>query len=201
MTQPIAWLEVLKVAATMIASGVAAWVAWSIGSSQRDIAKQQADTAGAQRAISQAKLNLDLFEERYAIFHQVWGFLSAALDDTADVPHPLRPEFTNLIPKARFLFGKQIAEYMGEAHQRRVNLWTVLREQQRTGNGLVEFQGMTVADLQLWFAQEATNCFKRFADYLDFSAWKADPVDRVMDLNAAWSHGENSRLRHPIRST
>jgi hypothetical protein len=185
MSQPIVWLEVLKVASTVAASGVAAWVAWRIGSSQRDIAKQQADTAAAQREISLAKLNLDLFEERYAIFHQVWGFLSAALDDTADVPHPLRPEFTNLIPKARFLFGKQIAEYMGEANQKRVNLWTVLREQQRTGDGLVEFQGMTVGDLHLWFAQEATDCFKRFADYLDFSAWKADPVGRVLNPNAA----------------
>jgi hypothetical protein len=167
-------LEIAKLVVTalvsLIVGGVTGWIALS----QKRIAQQQARTAAEQRKVSAAKLNLDLFEERYALFYKVWGFLSDALEDTADkVPHPLRPEFTNLIPKARFLFGNEIADYMIEANTMRVRLFTVLRQQER-GEGLAKFEGRTLADYQQWFAEEATKCFKRFADYLDFSAWKRD---------------------------
>jgi hypothetical protein len=167
-----ALIEWVKVAATIIASFVAAWVSIKIGRAQRDIAAQQAAIADEQRKIAGAKLNLELFEQRYAIFETVWRFLSDALEDHADrFPNPLRPEFTNMIPKARFLFGDSIAEYMVEASQKRVALWTVLRMQQRQG-GNPMFEGQTVADLQIWFSNESTKCFQRFGDYLDFSAWK-----------------------------
>jgi hypothetical protein len=114
-------LEIAKLVVTalvsLIVGGVTGWIALS----QKRIAQQQARTAAEQRKVSAAKLNLDLFEERYALFYKVWGFLSDALEDTADkVPHPLRPEFTNLIPKARFLFGNEIADYMIEANTMRL---------------------------------------------------------------------------------
>jgi hypothetical protein len=167
-------LEVAKVIATLAAASGASYVAWRIGTSQRDIARQQADIAAEQRQIAAAKLNLELFEERYELFMKVWGFLSDALEDTADsVPHPLRPEFTNLIPKARFLFGREIAEYMIEANGNRVRLFTMLRQQQKDG-GVPTFEGKSIADYQIWFNDEASNCFKCFAAYLDFSRWKVD---------------------------
>jgi hypothetical protein len=40
-------------------------------------------------------------------------------------------------------------------------------------------EGQTIGSLEQWFAYEATNCFKRFADYLDFSRWKLDPLERL----------------------
>lgn len=180
MSEPVIWLELVKTAATVGATIVAAVWASRLGTSQRDIAKQQALTAFEQKRISAAKLNLDLFKERYDLFMKVWGFLSDALEDTADKhSHPLQPEFTNLIPKARFLFGDEIANYMGEANKKRVQLWTLLHMQRR-GEGNPTFEGKNIGDMHTWFSDEATNCFRRFADYLDFSAWKIDPLERLV---------------------
>jgi hypothetical protein len=166
------WLEVFKIAATLAAAGVAAWVAYRIGSSQRDIATQQAETASEQKRIAAAKLNLELFEERYALFQTVWKFLTEQLNGLHEQQSPLSPEFTNLIPKARFLFGNEIGDYMDEAFKKRVRLMTLIRQHNRELNN-PSVEGQTMGSLEQWFTDEATNCFKRFSPYLDFSAWRA----------------------------
>lgn len=39
--------------------------------------------------------------------------------------------------------------------------------------------------LEKWFFIEATHCFNRFADYLDFSHWKVGGLARFVNHNAA----------------
>lgn len=163
-------LEIAKVVATLVASSVAAWVAYSIGSSQRDIAKQQAEIAAEQKRIAAAKLNLELFEQRYAMFYKVWGFLSETFHTENE--ELISFDFTNEIPKAQFLFGQEIADYMREAEKKRGKLAMLHRKLVVTGNSSDEDTKQTT-ELGIWFYQEAGNCFERFAPYLDFSAWKA----------------------------
>lgn len=73
-------LEIARVIVTTLATSAAAYYAIKIAASQRDIARQQAMTASAQAKTSEAKVNLDLFELRYAVFEQVWGFLSEPIN-------------------------------------------------------------------------------------------------------------------------
>jgi hypothetical protein len=166
------WIEVAKLLATVAAASVAAWVAYSVGSSQRDIAKQQADTAAEQKRIAAAKLNLELFEERYALFEKVWEFLSEAV--TKDELDPLGAGFGNLIPKARFLFGDEIADYMKDISARRTELAVFLHaHKQLLNTGRASPHTDAIYQQQIELQQEAVECFKRFAPYLDFSNWKA----------------------------
>jgi hypothetical protein len=156
------WLEVAKLIVTLIAAGVAAFVAWRIGSSQRDIAKEQ-------KRISAAKLNLDLFEERYELFNKVWTYLSRIKTDGPQGATP--PDIGNIIPKARFLFGEPIANWMRDAYLQHVDLGT-LDIKIRQGSTSDEDKARLVK-LETWFEQEAKSCFERFSGYLDFSHWKA----------------------------
>lgn len=176
-------LEIAKLLTTVIAAGVAAFVAWKIGSSQRDIAKRQAETASAAKEVAHAKLNLDLFEQRYAVFETVWWFLSGVVQDPMkEITDPL---FTNEIPKAQFLFGKPIADFMRQASTKQTELQILERKMASVTYQLVETENLRVLELQTWFYDEANNCFKRFGDYLDFSSWKADPLGRLFNVNAA----------------
>jgi hypothetical protein len=181
MAEPVIWLEVLKVGATVLASAVAGWVAYNIGSAQKDIASRQASTAEAVKNINQAKLNLDLFEERYKLFEEVWGFLSRPFDYSSRAVG--NPTFTNLIPRARFLFGKEIGDYMTEAHSKQIELATLLLMSDK--KTLNNEQSKKLQDLEHWFHSEATACYIRFGDYLDFSHWKVNILDRFFNPDAA----------------
>jgi hypothetical protein len=74
-----------------------------------------------QWRVAKAKLNLDLFEKRYAIFVATWTEISQAIQ-TPEV-RMTNPEFTNLLPKAQFLFGPEIREYMSEVSSKIGELW------------------------------------------------------------------------------
>jgi hypothetical protein len=172
------WFEGIKTAVAAGATIVVARWGIKIQASQRDIARQQASIAAEQKRIAAAKLNLELFEERYAVFERVWTFLSAhVVGDDKDLP--LWPaDFNNLIPKAQFLFGENIAEYMREISSKHTKLATTYQALRQRADVASAEQAELITDLQGWFYTEASQCFKRFADYLDFSAWKADLFDR-----------------------
>jgi hypothetical protein len=93
------WAEVLKILPTFIVGLIAARIAW-----------QQSATAMEQRRISQAKLNLDLFDRRLAIFNATWGRASAVLN--TDKPMLAPPDMTNRYAEASFLFGPEVEEFM-----------------------------------------------------------------------------------------
>lgn len=167
-------LEIAKLLVTTLASGVAAFFGIRIALSQRNIAHQQARTASAQREIAQAKLQLDLFDRRYAMFEALWEFLSNTTSSSVSQPTGTYAEFTNLIPKSRFLFGPEVEAYMRLVHRKRLELDS-LHAQIRSQGGVVLSQEQTaqLTDLQTWFFNEASECSKRFAKYLDFGEWQS----------------------------
>lgn len=70
-----------------------------------------------QYAVAKAKLKLDLFDKRYAIFQEIWEILSGvAIQGTQEFKkkNGLYTPFNNLRPKTRFLFGSAIADYVDE---------------------------------------------------------------------------------------
>jgi hypothetical protein len=173
------WLEISKlVVGTGATLAIGAW-ATTIARSQRNIAGQQRDIASAQRAVAHAKLNLDLFDHRYAIFEATWQFLSEATKDASS--KVLHPEFTNTIPRAEFLFGRPVADYMREASQKQTQVGLIHVRTEKNANVVPAEDVAAITDLEGWFYSEATSgCFRRFADYLDFAAWRVDPLDRLL---------------------
>lgn len=158
-------LEIAKLVVTTLVTLVAAAFALKISASQRDIAKRQADTAREARDVSAAKLNLDLFEARYAVFLEVWKFLTIATGTSSeDAP---MTELVNLVPKAQFLFGKDIADYMQNMIARRVDLIVAQRKDKKHS-----LDPEAIEHMIAWFFAEADNCHERFAPYLDFSGWQ-----------------------------
>jgi hypothetical protein len=96
------------------------YVTWRISSGQKAIAASQRDIVLEQRKVATAKLNLDLFDRRLRAVHGRWGFLShGAVSDVTDYSDP---KFTNLIRKARFLFGDEIADFMSEASSKKTQM-------------------------------------------------------------------------------
>lgn len=171
-------LEIAKLIVTTLATSAAAYYAIKIAASQRNIARQQAMTASAQAKTSEAKVNLDLFELRYAVFEQVWGFLSEPINKGGE--EVMHPEFTNLIPKARFLFGDEIGNYMRDASQNRSQLVLLQHKISKVNGYPAEEDVKQIAALQDWFFNEASACHEKFAPYLDFSMWRADPLERLL---------------------
>ncbi len=167
------WFEGLKWVVT-VAVG---WAAVNVARSQRDVASSQAKTASLQRRTADAKLSLDLFDQRYPVFEKVWEFLSDSTRTEGTLTN--HSELSNLIPKAEFLFGKPIADYMRDMHDKRVKLDTAHRRV-KANTSSTEEDEKAIADLEHWFHEEASNCFKRFADYLDFTRWKVDALERLL---------------------
>ncbi|MHA6203499.1 hypothetical protein ACXU4B_03630 [Dyella soli] len=122
-----------------------------------------------QHRATKAKLKLDLFERRYAIFEIAWQYLSKqATDSTKD---PREGKFSNIIPQAEFLMGDEIAEYMRLAQKKTVDKW-FLEDKQKRQTATPE-ENASVIELMSWFENEAKEGLRRkFAPYLDFHVWK-----------------------------
>jgi hypothetical protein len=121
-----------------------------------------------QYQVAKAKLKLDLFEKRYAIYHKTWVILSdAVIRGTAEDHHGMATPFNNFLPEAAFLFGPEIARYLDEVSTK----WTQL-------NGLTRSFSTAenpekIKELEVWMYTQATTGAKaKFAKYLDFKNWK-----------------------------
>jgi hypothetical protein len=76
-----------------------------------------------QYRVGAAKLKFDLFEKRYAIFHQTWVIISeVVMKGTREKNYGLATPFNNFLPEASFLFGKDIQDYLNELSTK----WTEL---------------------------------------------------------------------------
>lgn len=187
MSEPTVVIEVLKALPSVLVTLIVGIAALLISNSQRKIAASQRDISKQQREIAHGKLNLDLFDKRYEIFDATWRFLSSAVKGDALVW--LEPEFTNLIPRAQFLFGGDIAGYMREASAKKTELAMIAGRTYRNGKVVLPGDVDRQHELDLWFAEEATfGSFKRFNAYLQFSAWRSDPLDALLSPTVP-SHG------------
>ncbi len=124
-------------------------------------------TAYQQYKVGRAKLNLDLFEKRYAIFQKTWEFLSSPPTNM------FATSFDNLIPQASSLFGEEVAEYMRTASRHATELATIDARARARSNVIAPEDIPRDTELHGWFVEEATVGVKRlFGRYLDFSAWR-----------------------------
>jgi len=121
-----------------------------------------------QYQVAHAKLKLDLFEMRFAIFSRTWEILSeTATQGTRVRNYGLGNPFSNFIPEAAFLFGKDVEEYLSMAVKQWTELWGIEAEPN------VPRHAERRAELERWFFQEAsTGAKKLFGRYLNFDTWK-----------------------------
>ena len=146
----------------------AAFVALVIGLAAAGIAWRQA-------RIASAKLKLDLFEQRFAIFLAVWRAVSAPGIETVNLDEEVTG-IANMPSQAAFLCGGSLGQYVREVRDK------LTRYRDLGGGSGVDLLGFDAANLQrdaervilrTWFASEAAgNCHERFRPFLDFSTWK-----------------------------
>jgi hypothetical protein len=161
----------------------AAFVAFVIGCIATYIAYRQ-------YRIAAAKLKLDLFDKRYPICLDTWSALSKIARDGAKweawqfgtgaatgiahkmLPKPSTTPFDDLIPKAAFLFGKDVEDYLKTAATK----WVQLREiegGELKGGISKEENTAKVEELTTWFREQPlSDARKLFGRYLDFERWK-----------------------------
>lgn len=122
-----------------------------------------------QLKVAKGKLNLDLYKERYEIFFATWGFLSGTAKENA---LGYSPEFTNLIPKARFLFGSEIADYMTHIHSETVDLKMTYVRYSTPNQPMSSEDIKKCQRISNYLANEAIHgVHEKFSKYLDFSRW------------------------------
>jgi hypothetical protein len=126
-----------------------------------------------QYSVSKAKLKLALFEKRYPIFLETWTILSeVAREGTRTKSYGLGNPFSNFIPQATFLFGKDVDKYLSNAVKKWTELWAIEGEAQ--GQGVNRQENIAKrSELEKWFFDEASVGAKRlFGRYLYFDRWK-----------------------------
>jgi hypothetical protein len=132
-----------------------------------------AGIAWCQYQATRAKIKLDLFDKRYAIFERAWAFMSEAVRARADQPLPLFSEFDNVIPQAGFLFGEKVRKYLREVSQKRTDLSFIQQRTQSNANIMQPNDIERHTELMQWFYDQATGGIKDvFGPYLNFEVWR-----------------------------
>jgi hypothetical protein len=125
--------------------------------------------AARQYLLARAKLNLDLFERRYAIYETVWEFLSMKLGPHDD---SMETRFANSIPTAYFLFGRDIGEYMDDARKRGHEMRMArIAFQNANDDGARSEHSAKIESLHRGIVQDLGHLRQRFAKYMDFAEW------------------------------
>jgi hypothetical protein len=127
-----------------------------------------------QYRVAHAKLSLDLFDKRYAIFLAIWEILSeTARRGVAKGPTNLATPFNNYIPQAAFLFGSEIEEYLNTAVKNWADMWAIQKNTEDNRNVVQQSDIARRSELEKWFFQEASEGAKRrFGKYLNFEQWR-----------------------------
>jgi hypothetical protein len=128
-----------------------------------------------QAAVAQAKLKLDLFEKRYAIFLETWQIMSEVGTNGTRGENAKRygfgTPFSNFTPQAGFLFGKEVQAYLSDA----VDKWIELHglEGEREDAAARAQHAARVRELKEWFFNQAKTGLKDLlGPYLDFGEWR-----------------------------
>lgn len=153
--------EWLKALPAWIVPAFFSYLAWTV-------------TAGQHRT-AKAKLNLDLFERRYAAYNLLWRFLSCHIAGRDQLPN-MYAELQNGAPEFRFLFGPEVYAYVREAlTNSTAQDFALSRLRQVYENQAGERQQAISENMRLtlWFEAQANGLPERFAPYLDFSSWTA----------------------------
>jgi hypothetical protein len=99
--------------ATFLAASAATFVAYTLGSNQASIAREQARFAKANSRSAQQKLILDLFEKRWSIVAELREVIGEVLR-TGNVSHEANVNFCSATDRAAFLFGPEVTSYLAK---------------------------------------------------------------------------------------
>ncbi len=166
------WLELVKALSAPIVAGIIGVATLVVSFGQKSISSEQKRIAQQQKDVAEAKLKLELFEERLAIFLATWEAASSPLQSSE--PRFAPPQFTNLFPKASFLFGAEVEKYMRFEVASRMSTLATIRMKTAQNSGIVPPDDLVVlAELEGWFVDAATSGVRAvFAPYLDMSKWR-----------------------------
>jgi hypothetical protein len=151
-----------------------------------------------QHVTARAKLNLDLFERRYAAYQLLSEFMHCHLFDV-ERRRELYDKLQDATAEYRFLFGGAIYGYVLEAMSKSTALAVatdVLRQVYEDHPGQHDEARVEKKLIMRWFGMEISQMPTRFAPYLDFSAWAA--VDDGPPWWVFWRHAA-ARLRRAFR--
>ena len=128
-----------------------------------------------QRAVARANLRLDLFDRRYAIFEVTWDYLSRCTEHRIPQRNgELDVKFTNSIPQAAFLFGRDLEAYLMAIRDNAISLRLIQERTDNNHNVLPQDDIERHTQLQKWFFEEARQGAKTIFDrYLSFEHWQA----------------------------
>jgi hypothetical protein len=149
-------LELIKGLPAALVALIVAYIAWR------------------QYRLAAAKLKLDLFDKRYEVFEQTWSILSMVIQKGINQPATVfGTPFNNFTAKVRFLFGKDVSDYVSEAQGKWVDLWEIECSTQANGGVVQPGDAAKRAVLMKWFHHEANHGVKDvFGRYLNFEKWK-----------------------------
>jgi hypothetical protein len=147
------WLSILQGCVPVAIAAMVAWVGWR------------------QLATARAKLKLDLFEKRLAIFDITWEALSKASRSEITHPNELIP-LHNKVPEAAFLFGTGIGGYLETIKSRIAEQQVCLLQLHERGPYATQELTDKIKALQAWFHEECLGVKAKFAPYLNFDSWR-----------------------------
>lgn len=137
---------------SVIITGIAAHISW-----------QQHKTA-------QDKVRLDLYERRFRVYRGLMDLLSEVLKDTG-IGHDVLAKYYKETNEKRFLFDKDVLDYMEEIRGKTVELRQLQRLIDPAAKVPEDRRSKAVdeeSDLLLWFDKQAGLAAGRFEKYLSF---------------------------------
>ena len=161
MSNEISWvIELLKILPTLIVGLVAAFIAW-----------QQAQISKEQKRIAQAKLKLDLFVKRLAVYKEVYRLVEFG-KNLKDIKEGIAAskQLIELAHEATFLFGDDITELIEKSGLAIIDLVNGIKATADNEN--------VVPAPVMPSVRTASEHFKKvdiepvFRPYLDLSQWK-----------------------------
>ena len=128
--------------------------------------------AHRQAVVAEGKLRLDLFDKRYPIFQETWEIMSeVVMKGTREKHWGFGNPFQNFTPRARFLFGPDVGDYLSKAASNWIELHGY--EGERDDAVSAAQHAARVAELKQWFHEQASAGIKEvFAPYLGFEKWR-----------------------------
>jgi hypothetical protein len=125
-----------------------------------------------QFQIARAKLKIDLFEKRIAVFNATRQMLGAMVSDG---PGELEKvyEFRAAVAAAPFLFDDDVIAYLEEIDSRAVDLRAIVKRIEKPStNGDRDSLIDKEAAVQIWFKNQLLEITAKFMPYLGLHTWR-----------------------------
>ncbi len=123
-----------------------------------------------QYRTSSDNLRLALFDRRYKVYRGVMDFLGSVVTDFS-VKHEDLGKFYSETDQKRFVFGRDIQEYLKEIREKAVELRRINGRLSLDETSTDEVIGPLIesaGELEAWFANQVEEAQKRFEPYLGF---------------------------------